>query len=1246
MKQSFSLTKSKLLLVLFALLIGASPTWADELTVYDGTTTNQYIPTYGYYADTQGQLSEFIIPAADLESIGGANITALKFYSNSASVSWGAAQYKVYVKEVADGALNTAFSTDVDATTVYEGSLSIASNEMVITFANEYKYNGGNLLVGIDVSTNGTYKDAYFYGKGGFDKIYSRYRKTSSGNGTAQYFIPKTTITYEQNISGPGLKVKDYKDGETCAFGMVNPGATRVITLANPGTEDITVNIATTGGFTADITSATIAAKGEQVVTITVPDATATGAITITPTATGVDAITLNLSCTIKDPSKMFVDFNDNVLPEGWTTAGIGSYTTGTYASTYTWDFSKGYAWYKQSSSWSMDSYKHSLISPLMNFTENEKVLFKMKKEPTSTSYPAYILVQYTSNGTTWTDTPEGAFEDAAFTTDWQTKEVTLPATATQIRFVVAGVGIDDIYGGELSQAPVMKVTASDHVFGMISADTPTTFTIANTGKSELTGVQVTSSDANFTISGNYATIGVGETATVTVTMSATTKGSHSGVITITAPEQETVTFNVSGYVMDDDLFTETFDGNALPDGWTTTGWTFSNGAAMGAYKSTKYQLITPSLTVAAGEKMAIEVKRNKTTSCTLPIFYSKDGGEFTTLKTIPNSELTDNYQVFFIDGLEAANYKFRFDGDDTSIGTVNGFHLNQNAPAFEMVTTGIAAFGKKIASDSKTYTVKNAGTGTLTVNIASDNATDFSVAPAQLNIARGETADFTITFNYIEGSYGNKSANITVTPTYNEALAYNIAATAKAMDPNAWDVDFNDVTVFPTGWVADKFSVAKKSYTTNPNTSNLAVSSDKGATLVTPRLQAKANDVLTWEAYFDWSDEGFLVEYSDDERATWNVVTIDGLIASTASGYKGYYRPEENDLTTRGCKLDMQFTAPADGYYYLRFTSSYTGNGVDNFNGFKLALKEHDATITNKTIRTTFTANHQVSVSVKELVGKDEEMTAKFYVDGTQYGESVTETIPAGGEMEFVIPVRLNDIIEGNAYIVVSNANLELTTDVVAITTKAAIVLDETTELAVMPSGYQDKVVVKYTAKQGWNTICLPFALTSDDLTALFGEGWKAYEFKGYSNGELKFNKATKFAAGYPYIVYCANVPEIAAPGYIATYVNFTSTAKSDTYSGITFQGTFAPMDAGSMEGKYGVTSEGKIQKKGFRAYFEGNIAGARLAIYDEATGITTILDAKELNNDGKVYNLNGQRVENAYKGLYIINGKKVNVK
>jgi hypothetical protein len=89
-------------------------------------------------------------------------------------------------------------------------------------------------------------------------------------------------------------------------------------------------------------------------------------------------------------------------------------------------------------------------------------------------------------------------------------------------------------------------------------------------------------------------------------------------------------------------------------------------------------------------------------------------------------------------------------------------------------------------------------------------------------------------------------------------------------------------------------------------------------------------------------------------------------------------------------------------------------------------------------------------------------------------------------------------------------------------------------------------------------------------------------------------------------------------------------------------------------MTGNYGVTNAGKIQKatsaasmKGFRAYFTGIPANATARLsFDETTGITTVMDTKELNNDSKVYNLNGQRVENAHKGLYIVNGRKVVVK
>ena len=50
-------------------------------------------------------------------------------------------------------------------------------------------------------------------------------------------------------------------------------------------------------------------------------------------------------------------------------------------------------------------------------------------------------------------------------------------------------------------------------------------------------------------------------------------------------------------------------------------------------------------------------------------------------------------------------------------------------------------------------------------------------------------------------------------------------------------------------------------------------------------------------------------------------------------------------------------------------------------------------------------------------------------------------------------------------------------------------------------------------------------------------------------------------------------------------------------------------------------------------------------VVINDESTGIQTVQDT-ELKVSGEYYNLNGQRVSNPTKGLYIVNGKKVLVK
>lgn len=95
--------------------------------------------------------------------------------------------------------------------------------------------------------------------------------------------------------------------------------------------------------------------------------------------------------------------------------------------------------------------------------------------------------------------------------------------------------------------------------------------------------------------------------------------------------------------------------------------------------------------------------------------------------------------------------------------------------------------FGELAANETKTVTVTNKGTGLLTVNIRSDNAL-FTVSPAQLtDIATGQSKTFNVTFNYssLTTSYGDKSASITVTPTYEGGTAMTIRATAIAKEPD-----------------------------------------------------------------------------------------------------------------------------------------------------------------------------------------------------------------------------------------------------------------------------------------------------------------------------------------------------------------------------------------------------------------------------------------------------------------------------
>ena len=175
----------------------------QTLTVNDGTVTNNNVPIYGLYVDTQGQNSEFIIPASTegMSAMIGGTINKLAFYISNSPQSWGSPTVQVYMGEVS-GTTISSLNGPTGFTTVWQGTLSNQNATMEITLSTPYTYTGGNLLIGMYVTTaSSTYKTTTFYGISA-ESGASRYNY-GSGTGTAVSFLPKTTFSYTPGSGDP-----------------------------------------------------------------------------------------------------------------------------------------------------------------------------------------------------------------------------------------------------------------------------------------------------------------------------------------------------------------------------------------------------------------------------------------------------------------------------------------------------------------------------------------------------------------------------------------------------------------------------------------------------------------------------------------------------------------------------------------------------------------------------------------------------------------------------------------------------------------------------------------------------------------------------------------------------------------------------------------------------------------------------------------------------------------------------------
>lgn len=200
------------------------------------------------------------------------------------------------------------------------------------------------------------------------------------------------------------------------------------------------------------------------------------------------------------------------------------------------------------------------------------------------------------------------------------------------------------------------------------------------------------------------------------------------------------------------------------------------------------------------------------------------------------------------------------------------------------------------------------------------------------------------------------------------------------------------------------------------------------------------------------------------------------------------------------------------------------------------------------------------------------------------------------------------------------------------------------------------NNVIVNRTFAKGWNTVCLPFDVAVASLQAT-----KAQEFVSSNGSSLTFNEVADgvLKANVPYLVFFDN--EVSDPFYYGGKVEATNPTPVE-HNGFTFVGNYEASK--SMDGLYGVASEGDVQKimlgtagstlPATCAYFATknlNANGLRICFDGgEVTGINQVNGA-QAQSAGAVYNLQGIKVSNRGTnnlpaGLYIMQGKKVIVK
>lgn len=229
----------------------------------------------------------------------------------------------------------------------------------------------------------------------------------------------------------------------------------------------------------------------------------------------------------------------------------------------------------------------------------------------------------------------------------------------------------------------------------------------------------------------------------------------------------------------------------------------------------------------------------------------------------------------------------------------------------------------------------------------------------------------------------------------------------------------------------------------------------------------------------------------------------------------------------------------------------------------------------------------------------------------------------------------------------------------------KQVVKLDETKEYRqpTFTGDYVDVELKRELYAKEWNSICLPFNVSADQVVAAWGAGTRVLEFTSTTGNNLNLSDRADIKAGTPYFFQ----PERVSTDHTYTFTDIETATWDDrgkvptiTKEPIRLTGFYTPTELPARCYVFG--DENKLYHlvtampaDGFRCYFQdmsGYDRQLTWGIDDNTTGIDGTFVKPEAPKVGNIYTVNGQLVRRnstaagLAPGVYIMNGIKLIVK